>query len=149
MPFEVDVWQIWIIAGIVLFIAEIFLPAFLMGSLGIAAWAAAIAAGLDLSLSAQVLVFSITLLVVFFLARPFFNRTLARFDQPLRTGVQALIGREALVVEAIDNTTNRGRVKIGGETWKAQTASGTPMAEGARATVERIEGVTVFVNPKE
>lgn len=146
---SIELWHVWIVVGIVLFIAEIFVPAFLMGSLGIGAWAAAIAAGAGASFTGQILAFILTMVVVFFMVRPFFNKTLARFDQPVKTGVQALIGRDALVIEPIDNVTNRGRVKIGGETWKAQSANGQPIPDGTTVVVNRMEGVTVFVTNKE
>ncbi len=149
MSFSIEVWQIWIVAGILLFIAEIFVPAFLMGSLGLGAWAAAIAAGFGAPFAGQIAAFTITMVVVFFLARPFFNKTLAKFDQPIKTGVQALIGRDALVIEAINNVTNQGRVKIAGETWKAQSATGNAIPDGTQTIVQRIEGATAFVTIKE
>jgi len=146
MPVELQIWQIWVVIGIILFIIEIFVPAFLMGSLGIGAFAAAIAAGFGASPTLQFAVFAITMVVVFFLLRPFFNKTLARFDNPAKTGVHALIGREAVVIEAIDNLTNSGRVKIGGENWKALSSSGQKIDAGAHVNVQRIEGVTVYVS---
>ncbi|HMO04367.1 MAG TPA: NfeD family protein [Kiritimatiellia bacterium] len=149
MMVNIELWHVWIVIGIVLFIAEIFVPAFLMGSLGIGAWAAAIAAGFGAPFVGQVAAFIVTMVVVFFLLRPFFNKTLARFDQPVKTGVQAMIGQDALVIEPIDNITNRGRVKVGGETWKAKSVSGQPIAEGEHVMISRLEGVTVFVTNKE
>lgn len=145
----IELWHVWIVVGIILFIGEMFTPLFLLGSLGVGAWAAAIAAGFGAPFAGQVAAFIVTMVVVFFLIRPFFNKTLARFDQPLKTGVQALIGRDALVIEAIDNVTNRGRVKIGGETWKAKSVDGQPIPDGAQTVVTRMEGVTVFVTNKE
>lgn len=142
-----QIWHVWIIAGILLFIMEIFVPAFLMGSLGLGAWAAAVAAGFGLSFTIQLSVFAVTMLVVFFLLRPFFNKTLARYDNPTKTGVQALIGKRALVTEPIHNITNQGRVKIGGELWKACSANGQSIPEGAHVEIQRVEGVTVFVTP--
>jgi len=149
MPFDMEIWQAWVVLGIILFIVEIFVPAFLMGSLGIGAWAGAIAAGFGASFAGQVAAFTVTMVVVFFLLRPFFNKTLSRFDNPTKTGVQALIGRDALVIEPIDNVTNQGRVKIAGESWKAQSVSGKPVANGVVTVVQRIEGVTAFVGTKE
>jgi membrane protein implicated in regulation of membrane protease activity len=145
----IEAWHVWIVIGIILFIGEMFTPAFLLGSLGIGAWAAAIAAGFGMPFAGQVAAFIVTMVVVFFMIRPFFTKTLSRFDQPLKTGVQALIGRDALVIEAIDNITNRGRVKIGGETWKARSVDGQPIPDGTHTVVDRMEGVTVFVTSKE
>jgi len=147
MPTELEIWHIWIIAGIILFIVEMFVPAFLMGSLGIGTWAAAIAAGFGASMTVQLLVFALTMIVVFFLLRPFFNKTLSRYDATAKTGIQALIGKNALVTESINSVTNQGRVKVGGELWKACSVSGQPIAEGTRVEIQRIEGVTVFVTP--
>lgn len=149
MPFDLEIWQVWVVLGIILFIIEMFVPAFLMGSLGIGAWAGAIAAGFGISFAGQVAVFTVTMILVFFLLRPFFNKTLSRFDHPTKTGVKALIGRDALVIEPIDNVTNQGRVRISGETWKAQSVSGKPFPSGVVTVVHRIEGVTAFVEPKE
>lgn len=149
MSFDIEIWQVWVVLGIVLFIIEMFMPAFLMGSLGIGAWAGAIAAGFGASFTGQVAAFTATMVVVFFLLRPFFNKTLSRFDHPAKTGVQALIGRDALVIEVIDNVTNQGRVKIAGETWKAQSAHGQPISAGVVTVVQRIEGVTAYVGIKE
>ena len=144
---DLQIWHLWVIAGIILFIIEIFLPAFLMGSLGIGAWAGAIAAGFGASVTIQLVAFSATMLVVFFLVRPFFTKTLSRFDTPLKTGVQALIGKTALVTEPIDNTTNQGRVKVSGEFWKASSSDHKPIAQGTRVEIQRVEGVTLFVTP--
>lgn len=147
MTGHIEIWHIWVVIGIVLFIVEIFVPAFLMGSLGIGAFAAALAAGFGATFSLQLAVFAVTMIIVFFLLRPFFNKTLARFDSPVKTGVHALIGREAIVSEGIDNLANHGRVKIGGEFWKALSADGRTIDPGAHVKVQRIEGVTVYVSP--
>jgi membrane protein implicated in regulation of membrane protease activity len=140
-----QIWHVWVVLGIVLFIVELFTPSFFAASLGVAVFGVAIAAAFSASPTVQMAIFVVTAIAVFFAARPFFMRTLRGGALETRTGVQALIGREALVVEPIDNTVNAGRVKIAGEFWKAASADGRPVPDGSTVVVERIEGVTAVV----
>jgi membrane protein implicated in regulation of membrane protease activity len=55
-------------------------------------------------------------------------------------GAHTLIGREAIVVHALDPV---GQVTIDGERWKARAATGA--AVGARVVIERIDGLTLEV----
>ena len=55
-------------------------------------------------------------------------------------GAHTLIGREAIVVRALDPV---GQVTIDGERWKARAATGA--AVGARVVIERIDGLTLEV----
>ena len=66
-----------------------------------------------------------------------------------KTNVDSVIGAEGYVTEPIDNLSYTGRVKLGGITWAARSASGQPIPVGALVRVERIEGVKVFVSPAE
>jgi membrane protein implicated in regulation of membrane protease activity len=55
-------------------------------------------------------------------------------------GAHTLVGRQAVVVRALDPV---GQVTIDGERWKARAATGA--AEGARVVIERIDGLTLEV----
>ena len=55
-------------------------------------------------------------------------------------GAHTLIGREAIVVRALDPV---GQVTIDGERWKARAATGA--AVGAKVVIERIDGLTLEV----
>jgi membrane protein implicated in regulation of membrane protease activity len=55
-------------------------------------------------------------------------------------GAHTLLGRQAIVVRALDPV---GQVTIDGERWKARSATGA--AEGARVVIERIDGLTLEV----
>jgi membrane-bound serine protease (ClpP class) len=57
-------------------------------------------------------------------------------------GAETLIGREAVVVRALDP---EGQVAIDGERWRARCAAGAPV--GAKVVIERIEGLTLEVRP--
>jgi membrane-bound serine protease (ClpP class) len=55
-------------------------------------------------------------------------------------GAQTLIGREAVVVRALEPS---GQVTIDGERWQAHSAIPAPV--GARVVIEAIEGLTLEV----
>ena len=140
-----EMWHLWVIAGIVMFVLEIFTPVFIEASFGVGCFAAAIAAIAGVDFKLQLLVFAITVLAVFFGVRPFFQRYVVRYSEPRKTGVEALIGRTCKVIETINNVENTGRVQIGGETWKASSENGETIEAGETVIVKRIEGVTAYV----
>jgi membrane protein implicated in regulation of membrane protease activity len=59
------------------------------------------------------------------------------------TGKEALIGATAEVIEACDP---RGRVRVRGEIWRAESASRAEVGE--RVTVVAVHGLTLHVEPK-
>jgi membrane protein implicated in regulation of membrane protease activity len=99
-------------------------------------------------------------LLYVFLGRRRIRDRLRRPGIPSNT--DALLGREALVVEAI-GAGRAGRIKLEGEEWRALAdepapgqASPTPpapaqaqIAAGTSVRVNRIDGVTVYVVPMD
>jgi membrane protein implicated in regulation of membrane protease activity len=140
-----SVWHYWVIGGILLLILEIFTTGFLLASFGFAALAAALSAYLGADLEIQLLVFAGGTLLFFFGIRPFYLRYFKRFDSPRRTGVEALIGRACTVTEPIDTDQGTGRVKVGGEDWRALPENDATLAAGTRVEVVRVEGATLYV----
>ncbi len=140
-----ELWHFWVMLGILLIILEIFTPAFVLGSFGLASLATAIVAALGYNLKFQFAAFSIFTLVVFFTIRPVLKKYFYRFDDQLKTNVSALVGRAGKVLETIQNSENRGRVKIGGEDWKALSIDGEEIHEGEMVIIRKIDGATAYV----
>jgi membrane protein implicated in regulation of membrane protease activity len=69
-----EIHHYWIIFGIVLMIAEIFTPGFLLASFGIGAFGGSLFAYWDYAFKVQLFVFSIITMVVFFGIRPLYNK---------------------------------------------------------------------------
>jgi len=65
------------------------------------------------------------------------------------TNVDSVIGSTGLVTVAIDNVSASGQVKLGAMVWTARSTCGTVIPEGTLVTVDKIEGVKVFVSPAE
>lgn len=66
----------------------------------------------------------------------------------LKTGVQAMIGQTGLVVDRILPYTG-GRVYLRGELWKAYDVEEKVVEENTAVTIERVEGVSLYVRRKE
>ena len=71
-----------------------------------------------------------------------------RQPPPLRTGVSALVGRSAIVVEEV--SAHAGQVRIGGDLWSSRPYDETlTIPVGATVDVMLIEGATALVYPRE
>lgn len=67
-----------------------------------------------------------------------------------RTNVDSLIGKEAVVIETINNLKNTGVADIHGVTWTARTDSNLDTIEkDSIVVIERIDGVKLIVKKKE
>jgi membrane protein implicated in regulation of membrane protease activity len=140
-------WILWVIVAAVLGTAELMAATFDLLLLAIAALAAGGVAGIGLGIGFQVLAFAVTAATLAVLVRPVARRHLTRHPG-LRTGVAALIGREAVVLAACDR--DAGRVRIGGEEWSARSYDPhLHIPAGTRVDVFAIEGATALVHPQE
>ena len=94
----------------------------------------------------------ITLFIVVAVATLASLRPLVRkFIKPriTKTNVDAIIGKQVLVTEAVDNLNACGTIKLNGIQWAARSTSGDTIETGTLVTIDRIEGVKVFVTPVE
>ena len=98
---------------------------------------------------AQVLVFACVSTLLLFAVRPWAKRRLAAATPQMKTNVDALIGRSATTITAVDD--GGGRVRLGGEEWSARLApvvQGTTRLEaGASVIVTEIDGAVAVVAP--
>lgn len=77
--------------------------------------------------------------------RPFVRKFIT--PRVTRTNIDSVIGAIGLVTAPIDNITASGQVKLGAMYWTARSTTGETIPEGTKVTVDRIEGVKVFVTP--
>ncbi|MDV2475581.1 NfeD family protein [Rhodococcus zopfii] len=135
---------IWLIAGVALAAAEALTGDFVLLMLGGAALVTAgVSAATDLPVWADAVVFAVSSLVLLLGVRPALRR---RYAAPpaLTTGVDALPGKHALVLEQV--AEHSGQVKINGEIWTARPLDDTAVYEpGTTVTVMQIDGATAVV----
>lgn len=140
-------WYWWVIIAVVLAVVEISTLDlfFLMLSVGALAGALAAVAVHGVLVSSLVAMGVAILMVA--VVRPV---ALSHLRTPLRlrSGVEALKGQQALVLERVNNLD--GRVKIGGEIWSARSYEPSQVMEpGTTVDVVSIDGATAVVYPSE
>lgn len=136
-------WQLWIVAALVFGGLEIKLSGFVTLWFAVGALASALAAALGLGINFQLVLFTGVSVALFSASRTIFKRAFMRSASPLRVGVEAMVGQEAVVTEALSEP-HGGTVRINGELWTARSLAG-PVAEGERVTVEQVEGLKLWV----
>jgi membrane protein implicated in regulation of membrane protease activity len=134
---------LWLIAGVLLVGAEVLSGDFVLVMLGAAALGAAGSAALGAPLALDVAVFAVLSLGLLFLARPALKARM-HSARELKTNVDALVGKHALVEAQVDG--HSGQVRIDGQLWSARALDETQVIEAGRTvTVMQIEGATAVV----
>ncbi|GAA2381657.1 NfeD family protein [Streptomyces viridochromogenes] len=115
-----------------------------LGMLAVGAVAAALVAGFfGGDAVAQVVAFVIVSTALITVVRPIANRHRAQRPQ-LATGIDALKGKQAVVLERVD--ASGGRIKLAGEVWSARALdTGRAYEVGQEVDVVDIEGATAIV----
>ncbi|HEY0487112.1 MAG TPA: NfeD family protein [Mycobacteriales bacterium] len=136
-------WVIWLLFGVGLAVAELLSLDLVLIMLASGALAAAVVAGLGAQVLVQALVFAVVSALTLLVVRPVARRHLVG-GSPIATGVAALAGRDALVLERVD--AHSGLVKINGEQWTARPfADDQVLAPGETVEVITIQGATALV----
>ena len=140
-----EVWHIWVIAALVLVVAEIFTQGFAVFCLALGAGAAAVASACSAGIEGQLIWFSVVTLVSFVAVRPLLLKVFRKASPGRASGVDALRGREAVVTERIDASDNTGRAAVDGDDWKAVSVDGSVIEKGTKVTVVDVDSVVLKV----
>ncbi|WP_369197657.1 NfeD family protein [Streptomyces djakartensis] len=141
---DIDAWLWWLIGATVLGIALVVTAMPELGMLAVGAVAAAVTTGvLGGGAVAQVVVFAAVSTAGIAVVRPIANRHRAQRPR-FASGVDALKGRQAVVLERVD--ASGGRIKLAGEVWSARALdTGRTYEVGQEVDVVDIEGATAVV----
>nr|WP_203659625.1 NfeD family protein [Streptomyces sp. SID14446] len=141
---DIDAWVWWLIgaAGLGIPLVVTAMPEF--GMFAVGAVAASVVAGLGGGIVAQVLVFVVVSVALIAVVRPIAARHSAQRPQ-LASGIDALKGRQAVVLERVDGSGD-GRIKLAGEIWSARALdAGQAYEVGQEVDVVDIDGATAIV----
>ncbi|MEU2315816.1 NfeD family protein [Streptomyces albidoflavus] len=140
---DIDAWVWWLVGAVALGIPLVMTAMPEFGMFAVGAVAAAITAGLGGGIVAQVLVFVVVSVALIAVVRPIAARNRAHSPGTV-TGVEALKGRQAVVVERVDGSG--GRIKLAGEIWSARALDADQVYEpGREVDVVDIDGATAVV----
>ena len=91
----------------------------------------------------QITLFIVVSILCLLAIRPIAGKHLNNKVEP--TNAERIIGKEARVIEPIDNLQATGAVRIDGMVWSARSENDAPISEGTLVRVLRIQGVKVYV----
>ncbi|GLP68211.1 membrane protein [Streptomyces sp. TUS-ST3] len=140
---DIDAWVWWLVGAAALGIPLVVTAMPEFGMLAVGAVAAAVSAGLGGDVVVQVLVFVVVSVALIAVVRPIAARHSSQRPQ-LVTGIDALKGKQAVVLERVDSSG--GRIKLAGEVWSARALdTGRAYEVGQEVDVVDIEGATAIV----
>ena len=143
-----DEMILWLVALVVLIVAEIVSMGLTTIWFAGGALVAVISAGFGAPFAVQVVLFLTVSLVLLYFTRPvavkYFNK------DRIRTNAESLVGRQAIVISEIDNLQGIGQVTVGGMEWTARSAdSGMQLAVGSVVDIVAINGVKLIVKERK
>ena len=108
----------------------------------------AILAALNAPLWLQIVAFFVVSLILLYLTRPvavkYFNK------DRVKTNVESLIGRQAIVISEIDKLQGIGQVTVGGQEWSARSVKDdVQLPVGSVVVVRSVSGVKLIVEEKD
>jgi membrane protein implicated in regulation of membrane protease activity len=139
----VDAWVWWLVAAVGLGIPLVITAMPEFGMFAVGALGGAATAGMGGGIVLQVIVFAAVSVALLVFVRPIAYRNRQRPEQ--RSGVDALKGRQAVVIERVDDSAD-GRIKLAGEVWSARALEhGRVFDPGQQVDVVEIDGATAVV----
>ena len=140
-------WQFWLIASGIFFIAEIITTGFLVFWLGIAGLITMCISFFTDNLMIQASVFVILSAVLILATKPFVNKFVNKKETTEKTNAFSIIGKAAIVIKDIDSINGVGQIKVDGEVWSAEGINGSNIEKGTKVEVKEIDGVRAIVAP--
>lgn len=136
-------WAWWLILSGVLFIIEIITISFFAFWPAIGALAAAITCIFTNNIVIQSSVFIVvsTLLIIFM--KPIAKKLFKTKDVSMNN--KAVIDKNGIVVQEIDNLNSKGQIKVNGELWSAISEDDEVIKKGTTVIVKDIQGVKLLV----
>lgn len=136
-------WLIVLIISIVVEVATLGLMSIWFAG---GALVAIVAALLHAPIALQIILFLVVSIMLLFFTRPiavkYFNK------DRVKTNVESMVGRQAIVISEIDNLHGIGQVNVSGQEWSARSNDDDiRLAVGAVVDVVAIDGVKLIVKP--
>ena len=135
---------LWAAAVIVFMIIEIATTQLVTLWFALGSLASLIACLMNAPVYVQIIIFVAVSAITLAATRPLVKKWTKTSFSP--TNADRCIGKTALVVEDIDNSAEKGAVKINGSIWSARSADGIKIRKDEQVTIKQIDGVKLIVN---
>ncbi len=140
-----EVWMLWVVAGVICIIIEIFTPGFFFMSLGVSAIITGLLALFIEPVYWHFIIFILVSFLLFLNLKKLGKKLISDKSKP--TNVSALIGKIGKVTKKIP-IDGKGYVKIGGEEWPAMEIDNREVEVDSKVIVKNIDGNKVIVEKK-
>ena len=145
LPDGFDGWQAWLALAVALGVLELFSLDLVLLMLAAGALVGMVASLAGLAVWVQVLAAAVASIAALGVLRPNVVKRL-HSGPNLVLGHEALVGRQALVIEEI--SSQGGQIKVGGEVWTARPYDEDQVIPvGSKVDVFQIKGATALVHP--
>ena len=138
---------VWLVLAVVMAAVEAFTVQLVSIWFVAGAVAACVTALFTDNIVIQAIVFVAVTATALIVTRPLVKKMRERAPEP--TNSDRYIGKEGVVVTAIDNSAAEGQVRVGSSVWTARSADDSQIEKGAHVTVTSIEGVKLIVARKK
>ncbi len=137
----------WLAAMVALLLLEAAVPGLVSIWFALGAFAALLSAMLNAPLWLQLVWFVLVSVLALWFTRPLVKKYVNARVQP--TNADVVIGKDAVVIEDIDNVRGTGAVSVDGKDWTARSESADlSISSGKIVEILRIEGVKLIVKVK-
>jgi len=145
MPLDIPLWIIWLIAAIIFFLGEVFTEGFFLLWFAVGALVGLLVTLFTDNIIIQFLFFILTS-VILLLSTQKITINFLNNRKKVESNINALIGKKAKIIEALDPIEGAGKVKVNGEVWKAIPTNNSQTFEiGETVIIRDIDGVKLII----
>ncbi|MCM1309736.1 MAG: NfeD family protein [Bacteroides sp.] len=138
-------WLIWLCTALVLLLVEVFSQAVWSFCLAIGCLCASVLSVFVPSLAAQGITIGVCTLIAWLLLAPIVKKWEHKRSKTARTGMDALLGRKAVVTDEI-RPGELGRARIDGDYWQVRAPGiDTTIHRGAEVSVTAYDSIILTV----
>lgn len=142
-------WQVWLILAGIFVIFEMVIPTdFLIFWVGMGAIVSCITSIFVDNITAQIVVFCISSILLIFCTKPFVKKFMKKAPD-INTNAYSILGKKGLVITDIDPISSKGQIKVDSEIWSAKTLGTDIIPKDTQVTVTAIEGVKAVVTAEK
>jgi membrane protein implicated in regulation of membrane protease activity len=142
---ELELWHIWLLLAVGLFVIEVFTSTFVSACLGIASLVTGIVSYLDFIIPVQLLVFIGCSTLGLLIIKPYIKKHSVSNKYQPDNDYKNLIGKETIVMEEINERKNMGKIVLSGSTWKAKSQFGETIPKDSFVKVLDIDYSIIIV----
>lgn len=147
---DIELWLLWLILAVVMLIIEVATLTLWSLCLAVGCLASMTCALCGTGLSVQLVALPVGSVIAYLLLMPLFRRKktfVPKSDENSRTGMDALLGRKAVVTKEI-RPGELGRARIDGDNWQVRaTGVAETVPRGAFVSVTGYESIILDVKP--